>query len=76
MNNYQLFNAMQRSGNPQTFIYNVIKENGNPEMQNMVKLIESNQTDKIEDTARQIFKNKGLDFDKEFKSFKNQMGIR
>jgi hypothetical protein len=47
----------------------------NPLNANLLNLAKSNQTDAIEQIARNMFKEKGLDFDKEFTAFKQMLGL-
>ena len=44
----------------------------NPVMANLVKTDNAGDTDEVEKVARNIFKEKGRDFDKEFSEFKNK----
>ena len=44
--------------------------NGNPIAGNLIQMINSNDSRGIEQVARNIAKEKGIDFDKEFNSFK------
>ncbi len=74
----QLINMIRSSGNPQQFVMNMVKENagnGNPVMQNLFSLIESGNTTEIEKVVRNIAKERGVDFDKEFNSFKHMLGL-
>lgn len=41
-------------------------------MANLVKMANAGDTDGVEKVARNIFKEKGRDFDKEFSEFKNK----
>ena len=47
----------------------------NPLFANLLNLAKSNKTAEIETVARNIFKEKGLDFDKEFNAFKQNFGL-
>lgn len=72
VNMIQLMN-MFRNGNPQEIVANMVKETanqGNPIMQNLSTLIENGNTQEIENVVRNIAKERGIDFDKEFNSFK------
>lgn len=44
----------------------------NPMMANLIKMANAGDTDGVEKVARNIFKEKGRDFDKEFSEFKNK----
>ena len=55
---------------------NALKQNNNnPIISNILQLAEQNKTNEIETIARNLFKEKGLDFDKEFNSFKQQLSM-
>lgn len=67
------FNPMQlmnmiKSKNPQEVIISIIG-NKNPMMNNLMNLAKSGNKTEIENIARNMCKEKGIDFDKEFSSF-------
>lgn len=77
MNMMQLM-SMFRNGNPQEIVANMVKETanqGNPIMQNLSTLIENGNTQEIENVVRNIAKERGIDFDKEFNSFKQMFKL-
>lgn len=77
MNMMQLMNIF-RNGNPQEIVANMVKETanqGNPIMQNLSTLIENGNTQEIENVVRNIAKERGIDFDKEFNSFKQMFKL-
>ena len=77
MNMMQLMNLF-RNGNPQEIVANMVKETanqGNPIMQNLSTLIENGNTQEIENVVRNIAKERGIDFDKEFNSFKQMFKL-
>ena len=60
-------------GNPQAFVMNILQQDaqkGNPIAVNLIQMINSGDSRGIEQVARNIAKEKGIDFDKEFNSFK------
>jgi hypothetical protein len=65
---------MIRSGqNPQQVMLSVLErgvKEGNPMMVNLLDLAKNNRTADIEQIARNICTAQGLDYDKEFSSFK------
>lgn len=73
----QLFNFLQSSGNPQEFVYNMVEERmgNNPLAMNILNLAKQNKTGEIEGIARNLFKEQGRDFDKEFNSFRKILGL-
>ena len=48
----------------------------NPVINNLLNLVKEGKTNEIEDIARNIFKEQGKDFDKEFNSFKQSLGFK
>lgn len=67
------FNPMQimniiKNKSPQETIISIIG-NQNPIINNLMKLAKSGNKSEIEDIARNMCKEKGIDFDKEFPSF-------
>lgn len=76
-----LMNIMQmiKGGNPQQIIQQMLKDNcqfaNNPIVMNMIDMAKSGDISGIEQIGRNIAKEKGIDFDKEFSKFKNQFHI-
>lgn len=77
INPMQLISMAKQSQNPKQFVYNIVENNmgNNPLFANLLNLAKSNKTTEIETVARNIFKEKGLDFDKEFNAFKQNFGL-
>ena len=77
INPMQLISIAKKSQNPKQFVYNIVEENmgNNPLFANLLNLAKTNNTSEIETVARNIFKEKGLDFDKEFNTFKQNFGL-
>lgn len=63
----QIMNIMKNKS-PQETIISIIG-NQNPIINNLMKLAKSGNKSEIEDIARNMCKEKGIDFDKEFSSF-------
>jgi hypothetical protein len=69
---------MIKSGqNPQQLMMYVLEQRAqeNPMYANLLSLAKNNQSKEIEQIARNVMKEKGLDFDKEFTNFKNSLGL-
>lgn len=65
---------MNKNKNPEDIIKNVIlKNNSNPMITNLIDMAEKGNNKGVEQFARNIFKEKGKDFDKEFEDFMNQI---
>ena len=71
------FISMVRNGqNPQQMILNILQQGNSPFSQNLFNLAKQGNTAQIEQIARNICAQRGMDFDKEFNSFKQQLGIK
>lgn len=66
-NPMQIMNMMKNKS-PQEIIISIIG-NQNPIINNLMKLAKNGNKSEIEDIARNMCKEKGIDFDKEFPSF-------
>ena len=76
MNPFQMI-QMLKGGNPQSFVFQMLEQNAqnNPFFANILQLAKSNKTSEIEQIAVNMCKEKGIDFNKEFNSFKNNLGL-
>ena len=76
MNPMQLM-QMLKGGNPQSFVFQMLEQNAqnNPFFANILQLAKINRTSEIEQIAINMCKEKGIDFNKEFNSFKNNLGL-
>lgn len=71
------FLSMVKSGqNPQQMMLNVLQQGNNPMSQNLFNLAKQGNTAQIEQIARNLCAQRGMDFDREFNSFKQQLGIK
>lgn len=78
MYNMQEFMGMIKQGyNPQQIVMNVLQNQmgGTPMGENLIKLAQSGNTAEIEKIARNLASQRGVDFDKEFKAFRQQFGL-
>ena len=67
-----------KNGNPAEIVSNMVQEvanQGNPVMKNLAGLIQKGDTDQIETVVRNIAKEQGVDYDKEFKAFKQMFRL-
>ena len=70
MNNpIQFMNMLKSIKNPKEAVINMIKSNNNPMIKNLVEMAEKGDNKGVEDFARNIFKEQGRDFEKEFGEF-------
>lgn len=55
--------------NPKVLVMDMLKNNNNPMIKNLAEMGEKGDTKGVENFARNFFKEKGRDFDKEFGEF-------
>ena len=67
-----LLQAIRSGANPQQLVMGVLEGQmaNTPMGKNLLQLVKENRTSEIEQIARNICAEKGIDFDKEFASFK------
>ena len=77
VNPLELIQMIKNGKNPQQLIIKVLEDSAasTPLGENLLLLAKDGRTQEIEQVARNIFASKGLDFDQEFKAFKNQFGL-
>ena len=76
MNPMQIIQMIKNGSNPQQLIMSFLQQQNNPMANNLLQMAQNGNTSEIEQIARNICAQKGLDFDKEFNSFKQQLGIK
>ena len=77
MNPMDLIGLIKGGYNPQQLVLTILQNNmqGNPMAQNLLALAQSGDTAQIEQIARNACREKGIDYDKEFNSFKRNLGL-
>lgn len=77
MNPMDLIGLIRGGYNPQQLVLTILQNNmqGNPMAQNLLALAQSGDTAQIEQIARNTCREKGIDYDKEFNSFKRNLGL-
>ena len=77
VNPMQLIQLIKGGQNPQQLLMGILQQRakGNPLYENLFNLSQQGKGVEIETIARNICKEKGIDFDKEFNSFKNNLGL-
>ena len=68
-NPMQFMNMLKSIKSPKEAVINMVKSNDNPMLKNLVEMAEKGQNDKIEEFARNLFREQNRDFDKEFGEF-------
>ena len=59
--------------NPQQFVMNMLGQNQNPMATQLMQLVKTGNTNQIEQFARNICKERGMEFDKSFSEFMKQI---
>lgn len=59
--------------NPQQFVMNMLKQNQNPMAIQLMQMVKNGNINQIEQFARNICKERGMDFDKSFSEFMKQI---
>lgn len=80
INAQQIISMIRGGQNPQQVLLNILQQrvqnNNNPIDANLLQLAKENKTQEIEQVARNIYKERGLDFDKEFSAFQQMLGLK
>ena len=76
INPIQIMQMIRSGSNPQQLMMSFLQQQNNPMANNLIKLAQNGYIGGIEQIARNMCSQKGLDFDKEFNSFKQQLGIK
>ena len=73
----QFMQMVKSGGNPQQIMLQMLQQQvgNNPVGQNLLKMAQNNDGKGIEQVARNLCAQRGLDFDKEFAAFKQQLGL-
>ena len=71
----QMMQMVKMRQNPEQMMLQFLQQQNNPMSQNLLSLAQANNTQDIEKIARNICKQRGVDFDKEFTAFKQSLGL-
>ena len=71
MNPLNMIKGMIGISNPKDMAINMLKNNTNPIFNNLMQMMENGDDKGIEQFARNICKEKNIDFDKQFGEFMN-----
>lgn len=69
MNPMQMLKMMIGKKNPQQLLNNMVGKNSNPMINNLIDMAKKGDTEGVQKFAKNIFKEQGRDFDKEFSEF-------
>ena len=75
VNPMQLIQLIKNGKNPQQLLMNILQQQGsnNPIIQNAAALAKQGNSSALENIARNLAAQRGLDFDTEFANFKNYL---
>ena len=77
VNPNQLIQMIRQGQNPQQLMLSILQQNSNtPLGANLYKLAQSGNTAEIEKIARNMCRERGVDFDTEFNAFRNMIGLK
>lgn len=78
VNPMQLIQMIRSGQNPQQLMLSVLENQmkGTPMGNHLLQLARENRTAEIEQIARNLYNQRGLDFDREFSEFKNTLGLK
>ena len=78
VNPMQLIQMIKSGQNPQQLVMNILEQQmqNTPMGANLLSLAKQNRSAGIEQIARNLCKQSGRDFDKEFNAFKQMLGIK
>lgn len=76
-NPMQIIQAIRSGQNPQEIVMSIVQERmgSTPMGQNIINLVQNNKTDEIEQIAKNICQQRGVDYDKEFTAFRQRLGL-
>lgn len=74
VNPFQLIQMIKGGMNPQQLIMSIMQNNNNPILQNAMNLAQNGNAAALQNLARNLAQQKGLNFDEEFARFKSSLG--
>ena len=71
------FVNMMKNGNPEQMMMSMLEQSAqnNPILENLLNMAKNNDSEGIESYVRNVAIEKGIDYDKEFNSFKQMFGL-
>ena len=71
------FVNMMKNGNPEQMMMSMLEQSAqnNPILENLLNMAKNNDSEGIESYVRNVAREKGIDYDKEFNSFKQMFGV-
>lgn len=76
-NMIKFISAIRQSGDPEQMVINMLEQNaqGDPAMSSLLQMARNRDTQGLENFARNIAKEKGIDYDTELNSFRQMFGL-
>lgn len=71
----QMGRMLKMMKNPEKEIMNMLSQSDNPMAKNILDMAKNGDYKEIENFAKNVCQSNGKDFDKEFSSFKNMLGL-
>ena len=68
-NSIQQLKEFMKQGNPRQLVEKLVMNNTNPMIKQLIQKAQNGDTQGVEEFARNIYKQQGRDFDKEFSDF-------
>lgn len=77
-NPIQIIQMIRSGQNPEQIVINILENQmqNTPMGKNLLNLAKNNKEAEIENIVRNIAKERGIDFDKEFTAFKQMLGVK
>lgn len=77
MNATELIGLVKNTNNPEQIVMQFLQTQmqGTPMGDNLINMAKQGNNKGIEEFARNFLKQNGIDFDKEFRAFRNQWGL-
>ena len=79
MNNNMLsffINMVHSGGNPEAMLMQMLQQQNTPMSGNILNMAKKKDIAGLEQLARNLCQQRGVDFDSEFKAFKEQLGFK
>lgn len=76
MNNIDIINMIKSGQNPEQLILGLLRQQNSPMGKNLYQLASQGKTNDIEIIARNLLRQKGMDYDQAFMSFKHNLGLK
>lgn len=78
VNPIDILSKIRQGQNPQQIMLQILEQSASstPLGKNLIELAKQNKTSEIERIARNLAKERGIDYDTEFNAFKQKLGLK